>query len=109
MGGGGGGGGFRGTGGATSAALVVGIATRVGSGAEGPPPLDWSATEDGPDVSIHLNAAQNIAGTLMAIDGHKNLDSLPEGAVCTLMIMIERELSAAERILENGHLRGGAS
>ena len=73
------------------------------------PPLDWSATEDGPDVSIHLNAAQNIAGTLMAIDGHKNLDSLPEGAVCTLMIMLERELSAAERILENGHLRGGAS
>ena len=73
------------------------------------PPLGWSATEDGPDVSIHLDAAQKIAGSLMAIDGQKVLDSLPEGAVCTFMIMLERELSAAKRILENGDLQGGAS
>ena len=73
------------------------------------PPLGWSATEGGPDVSIHLDAAQKIAGSLMAIDGQKVLDSLPEGAVCTFMIMLERELSAAKRILENGDLQGGAS
>lgn len=72
-------------------------------------PLGWSATKNGPDVSIHLNAAQNIAGSLMAIDGQNVLDSLPEGAVCTFMIMLERELSAAKRILENGHLQGDAS
>lgn len=73
------------------------------------PPLGWSATEHGPDVSIHLNAAQNIAGSLMAIDGLKDLDALPDGAVCTFMIMLERELSAVKRILENGHLQGGTS
>ena len=73
------------------------------------PPLGWSETEGGPDVSIHLDAAQKIAGSLMAIDGQKALDSLPEGAVCTFMIMLERELSAAKRILENGDLQGGAS
>ncbi|MCH7509912.1 MAG: hypothetical protein IIB68_08725 [Proteobacteria bacterium] len=72
-------------------------------------PLGWSATEGGPDVSIHLDAAQKIAGTLMTIDGLKHLDALPEGAVCTFMIMLERELSAAWRILENGDLQGGAS
>ena len=72
-------------------------------------PLGWSATEGGPDVSIHLNAAQNIAGSLMAIDGQKVLDSLPEGAVCTFMIMLERELSAVKCILENGDLQGGES
>ena len=72
-------------------------------------PLGWSATEGGPDVSIHLDAAQKIAGSLMAIDGQKMLDSLPEGAVCTFMIMLERELSAVKCILENGDLRGGES
>ncbi len=73
------------------------------------PPLGWSVTEGGPDVSVHLNAAQKIAGTLMAIDGNNILDALPEGAVCTFMVMLERELSAAARILENGDLQGGAS
>ena len=72
-------------------------------------PLGWSATEGGPDVSIHLNAAQTIAGSLMAIDGNNILDALPEGAVCMFMVMLERELSAATCILENGDLQGGAS
>lgn len=58
-------------------------------------PLGWSATEDGPDVSVHLDAVKNIAGSLVAIDGQNVLDSLPDGAVCTFMIMLERELAAA--------------
>ena len=64
-------------------------------------PLSW--TGDGcADVSIHLDNARKIAGTLMSIDGVKHLDSLPEGAVCALMFMLEKELSAAESILEQG-------
>ena len=74
-----------------------------------PSPLGWSATEGGPDVSIHLDAARKIAGSLMAIDGNNMLDALPEGAVCTFMIMLERELSTAKCILENGDLQGGES
>ena len=72
-------------------------------------PLGWQATSDGPDVGVHLNAARNVAGTLMVIDGLKNLDSLPGGAVCTLMIMLENELSAVESILENRDAQGGES
>ena len=72
-------------------------------------PLGWSATEGGPDVSVHLDAAQKIAGSLMAIDGNNILDALPEGAVCTFMVLLERELSAAKCILENGDLQGGES
>ncbi len=71
-------------------------------------PLGWQATKDGPDVGVHLSAARNVAGTLMAIDGLKDLDSLPEGAVCTLMVMLENELSAAESILKNHQVQGGA-
>ena len=74
----------------------------------GRPPLGWQATEDGPDVSTHLYAARNVANTLMTIDGLKHLDSLPEGAVCTLMVMLENELSAVESILENHDAQGGA-
>ena len=65
-------------------------------------PLAWSATDCGPDVGSHLNAARDVAGTLMAIDGLKDLDSLPEGAVCTLMVMLDRELLAAAETLEQG-------
>ncbi len=67
----------------------------------GRPPLGWQANDDGPDVGAHLNAVRTVAGTLMAIDGLKDLDSLPEGAVCTLMVMLDHELTAAESILED--------
>ena len=65
-------------------------------------PLGWQATKDGPDVGVHLHAARKVAGTLMTVDGLKHLDSLPEGAVCTLMIMLDRELQAVTDILEQG-------
>lgn len=65
-------------------------------------PLGWSATECGPDVDVHIATARKVAGTLMAIDGQRQLDSLPTGAVCTLMIMLDRELQAATDILEKG-------
>lgn len=64
-------------------------------------PLGWSG-DDCADVSTHLDNARKVAGTLMAIDGLKNLDALPAGAVCTLMIMLDKELSAAIEILEQG-------
>ena len=64
-------------------------------------PLGW--TGDGcADVSIHLDNARKVAGTLMSIDGVNHLDSLPEGAVCVLMFMLDEELSAVESILEQG-------
>ena len=72
-------------------------------------PLGWSATADGPDVSLHLHNARQVAGTLMTIDGLKHLDALPAGAVCTLMVMLENELSAAESILENHDEQGRPS
>ena len=72
-------------------------------------PLAWSATDCGPDVGVHLHAARNVAGSIMAIDGVGHLDSLPPGAVCTLMVMLRNELSAAESILENHDAQGGES
>ena len=45
----------------------------------------------------------------MVIGGLNDLDSLPEGAVCTLMIMLENELTGAESILDNGQGEGGES
>ena len=72
-------------------------------------PLAWQAPEDDFDVEYHLITARNIAGSVMAIDGLKDLDSLPEGAVCTLMALLERELNAVESILENHDAQGGES
>ncbi len=75
-------------------------------------PLGWAATSNDPDVSAHLDSARTVADTLMTIDGLNNLDSLPDGAVCTLMIMLTREIQKAEEVLENGNLfneDGGAS
>ncbi len=65
-------------------------------------PLGWSATEYGLDVGVHLSNARNVAGTLMAVDGLKDLDSLPDGAVCTLMTMLDKELLEAIEILKQG-------
>ena len=66
------------------------------------PPIGWQETKNGPDVSVHLNAARDVAGTIMAVDGIKHLDSLPDGAVCTLMVMLDKELQAAIEILKYG-------
>ncbi len=75
-------------------------------------PLGWAATSNDPDVSAHLDNARKVADTLLAIDGLNDLDSLPEGAVCTLMSMLTQEIQKAEEVLENGNLfneDGGAS
>ena len=70
----------------------------------GRPPIGRQETKNGPDVSVHLNAARDVAGTVMTIDGSHpgDLEALPAGAVCTLMIMLDRELQAAIEILEYG-------
>ena len=39
------------------------------------PPLVWCDTEDDSDVSVHLGNARSIAGMLIAVDGHHNLDT----------------------------------
>lgn len=64
-------------------------------------PLSWTG-DNCADVSTHLDNARNVAGTLMAVDGLKDLDSLPDGAVCTLMIMLDKELREAIEILKQG-------
>ena len=67
-------------------------------------PLAW--TDDGcADVSTHLSNAKSVAGTLMAIDGRNDLDALSEGAVCTLMIMLDQEIDAAIEIFEQGGVK----
>ena len=65
-------------------------------------PLGWTAGKYGPDVLAHLNNAKMLSDILMSVDGHKNLGTLPEDAVCTLTIMISQEISAANQILEQG-------
>lgn len=70
----------------------------------GPNPLGWS-DETCADVSIYLDRVETIAGMLMAIDGQELLDSLPDGTVCLMMILLDRELQAATDILD----KGGAS
>ena len=64
-------------------------------------PLGWSG-DDCADVGTHLDNARKVAGTLMAVDGIKNIDSLPDGAVCTLMVMLDKELLEATEILKQG-------
>ena len=66
-------------------------------------PLSWT-DDDRADVGSHLSNARNVAGTLIAIDGSHlgDLEALPPGAVCTLMIMLARELRAVTEILEQG-------
>ena len=70
----------------------------------GRPSIGWQEHKNGPDVSTHLNAARDVAGTIMAIDGiHPgDLEALPDGAVCTLMVMLDRELQAVIEILGYG-------
>ena len=66
------------------------------------PPLVWCDTEDDSDVSVHLGNARSIAGMLIAVDGHHNLDTLPQGSVCTLMCLLDQELKTIHEILEQG-------
>ncbi len=64
-------------------------------------PLGWTG-EGCADVSLHLDNARKVAGTLMVVDGLKDLDALPQGAVCALMIMLDKELLEAIEILKQG-------
>ena len=47
-------------------------------------PLGWTATELGPDVSVHMDTAQRLLSMLVAIDGTGNLSVIPDGSVSAL-------------------------
>jgi len=69
--------------------------------ANGSPPA-WSASELGPDVSLHLDTAQKIATTVSCIDGEGRLEYLTPGSVGAWMFALERELQTVSDILEQG-------
>ncbi len=74
-------------------------------------PLAWSPTECSPDASSHLNNAQVLAQSIVAIEGQDYADSLPSGIICTMAWLLGEELDKLDDILTKGHLyaQGGAS
>ena len=74
-------------------------------------PLGWSPTKSSPDASSHLDNAQVLAHSIVAIEGQGYADSLPHGIICSMAWLLGEELDKLEDILTEGHLyaQGGAS
>ncbi len=75
------------------------------------PPLGWAASRRSPDVSLLMHKAKTLTGALVAIDGQRRTDSIPDGLLCETAVTISETLSSIDEILDSGDLyaEGGVS